>query len=328
MTTYHFNSAGLARIADAMPSQRVRRGRAVTLLLVVLFAGIFWRAESLRGSRFVPEFFPTTARGTNMSANMSASMSSRSVRLMSAVATAFAMTGSVRAENAIEWRIADGGNGHWYGWGSVEISDATFLQSADAAVARGGHLPTASNAAENQFIRVNIGGGLGFYKPAGTESAWRNVTGEPVTYTNWAPGCPNNYSWQAAYAAYYGEPAYWDDFNEDGMGNPNDPWTAFRIEFEADCNNDGIVDFGQILAGELLDLDLNNVPDCCEQSENCNPCLGDISGDGEVNGVEIAILMDLWATSSEGKFDADLNDDGTVNGADLSIVLDRWGECP
>ena len=43
---------------------------------------------------------------------------------------------------------------------------------------------------------------------------------------------------------------------------------------------------------------------------------------------EIAILMDLWATSSEGNFDADLNNDGTVSGADLSIVLDRWGECP
>ena len=89
-----------------------------------------------------------------------------------------------------------------------------------------------------------------------------------------------------------------------------------------------VCDYGQILSGELVDTNANNIPDCCDAGISCDPCLGDISGDGEVNGVEIAILMDLWATSSEGNFDADLNNDGTVSGADLSIVLDRWGECP
>jgi hypothetical protein len=36
------------------------------------------------------------------------------------------------------------------------------------------------------------------------------------------------------------------------------------IEWSADCNNDGIVDYGQILAGQLPDVNSNGVPDGCE----------------------------------------------------------------
>jgi len=36
------------------------------------------------------------------------------------------------------------------------------------------------------------------------------------------------------------------------------------IEWSADCNNDGIVDYGQILRGELQDDNQNGVPDICE----------------------------------------------------------------
>jgi len=38
------------------------------------------------------------------------------------------------------------------------------------------------------------------------------------------------------------------------------------FEWSADCNVDGIVDFGQILRGELEDLNSNGVPDICETS--------------------------------------------------------------
>jgi hypothetical protein len=38
------------------------------------------------------------------------------------------------------------------------------------------------------------------------------------------------------------------------------------IEWSADCNSDGIVDYGQILRGELEDLNSNGVPDICETS--------------------------------------------------------------
>jgi hypothetical protein len=41
------------------------------------------------------------------------------------------------------------------------------------------------------------------------------------------------------------------------------------IEWSADCNNDGIVDYGQILQGQLADVDGNGIPDTCE-SPDCN----------------------------------------------------------
>ena len=39
---------------------------------------------------------------------------------------------------------------------------------------------------------------------------------------------------------------------------------SLLIEWSADCNNDGIVDYGQILAGQLPDANSNGVPDSCE----------------------------------------------------------------
>jgi hypothetical protein len=42
-------------------------------------------------------------------------------------------------------------------------------------------------------------------------------------------------------------------------------WT-YVIEWEADCNGDGIVDYGQIHRGELDDDNANGIPDVCETS--------------------------------------------------------------
>jgi hypothetical protein len=41
---------------------------------------------------------------------------------------------------------------------------------------------------------------------------------------------------------------------------------SFVVEWSADCNSDGIVDYGQILRGELADDNDNNIPDVCETS--------------------------------------------------------------
>jgi hypothetical protein len=53
------------------------------------------------------------------------------------------------------------------------------------------------------------------------------------------------------------------------------------------------------------------------------PCPGDITGGGEVSGIDLAAVLD-----GQGKFDCDVNGDGIVNGADLAAVLSGWGPCP
>ena len=53
---------------------------------------------------------------------------------------------------------------------------------------------------------------------------------------------------------------------------------------------------------------------------------GDLNGDGEVNGADLAILLGAWGKCPpKGACIADLNHDGVVNGADLSILLGNWG---
>lgn len=47
---------------------------------------------------------------------------------------------------------------------------------------------------------------------------------------------------------------------------------------------------------------------------------GDLDGDGEVGGADLASLLGSWGTSGPG----DLDGNGTVDGADLSILLGSW----
>ncbi|MFZ9882667.1 MAG: dockerin type I domain-containing protein, partial [Phycisphaerales bacterium] len=97
--------------------------------------------------------------------------------------------------------------------------------------------------------------------------------------------------------------------------------------WSADCNSDGVVDYGQIRAGELDDANGNNIPDCCEQGTPC-ACPADIDANGAVNGIDLAIILNKWGTDGGKDYpNADQNKDGTVNAADLAAVLNGWGPC-
>ena len=56
------------------------------------------------------------------------------------------------------------------------------------------HLATVEDAAENNFIKSNIGNNIVFIglSDVATEGTFEWVNGEPVTYTNWSPNPPNN----------------------------------------------------------------------------------------------------------------------------------------
>jgi hypothetical protein len=50
--------------------------------------------------------------------------------------------------------------------------------------------------------------------------------------------------------------------------------------------------------------------------------VGDLNGDGLVDGADLTILLSAWGTDSAV---ADLNHDGIVDGADLTLLLSNWG---
>lgn len=52
-------------------------------------------------------------------------------------------------------------------------------------------------------------------------------------------------------------------------------------------------------------------------------CLGDINGDGVVDGADLASMLSQWGGPGTG----DLNGDGTVDGQDLANLLGSWGDC-
>ena len=53
-----------------------------------------------------------------------------------------------------------------------------------------------------------------------------------------------------------------------------------------------------------------------------NPCpiVGDVTGDGRINGDDLAIVLNGWGLSGA----SDVNGSGTTNGDDLAIVLSGW----
>ena len=221
---------------------------------------------------------------------------------------------------AKQWRVEDGGNGHWYGLKRMQpsVSPESFFTLADQI---GGHAATITSSAENgfcgQFVVPYDGTLFGLRKPAGTNQvSW--VTGESVTYVNWNTGEGTNLG--ERYALLLANNAKWQDTDLT-------PRQWLLVEFDADCNSDGIVDFGQIRAGELADANANNIPDCCEVGTTCD-CPGDTNRDGAIDGIDLATVLTRWG-QSEAKFpESDCNREVVIDGSDLAIVLGSWGACP
>ncbi len=121
----------------------------------------------------------------------------------------------------VQWRVEDGGNGHWYGLtGSIGTWDAAEAE----ALSLGGRLASISNAAENQFIQTLAtapGTGATFacwigLRRANASSAWYWSDATPTTYFNWAAGEPNNAGGSEFFGWMYTPLAggVWNDHNQ------------------------------------------------------------------------------------------------------------------
>ena len=222
-----------------------------------------------------------------------------------------------------QWQVEDGGNGHWY-QSAINAGPMNWNDAREHAAERGGHLVTVTTPSESAWV-INVLGAtdehLGAFQdtsaPEYSEPAggWRWVTGEEWNYTNWEPGSFDNNNGR--------DPS--EEFSAFCCGGTwNDIYLTDRfaiIEWSADCNGDGIVDYGQILDGTFADEDGNGVPDLCEI------CIGDLNGDGLVGPPDLGILLSLWDTDGTPN-GADINGDGTVNASDLGPLLGGWGVCP
>lgn len=234
------------------------------------------------------------------------------------------------AGDAVQWRVEAGGNGHWY-MAAMPPGPSCFMARVADATRLGSHLATINIPGEQQFLLEVAASSaspqscyVGGSRAPGTDlgTGWSWVTGEPFdpSVLQWAPGnpgcCdPNEYWLGVGYGGLH-------DFVD---CNP----VASILEWDADCDSNGIVDFGEIRAGTKSDENSNNVPDACEcdsapELEAC--CPADLNGDGVVSGADLGALVALWG-QSPGDSRADLNGDGLINGADIGKMLTRWGNC-
>ena len=242
--------------------------------------------------------------------------------------------GSPCPGSAVQWRVEDGGNGHWYQFRRLPLNHC-WTQARNMCEADGGHLATITSAPENNLLRsltiendpsVLEGGpyigGTCVGLPWG-QFYW--ITGEPFVYTNWLSGAPNGSRGETEQYLQFWR---WSDLGWNDAGDCGGLMFSHLIEWEADCNNDSLIDYGQILAGDLIDANANNIPDCCEPGASCDPCPGDVDESGAVNAVDLAAILNTWG-SDGGKYPgADIDGNGTVDASDLTAVLSSWGACP
>ena len=219
--------------------------------------------------------------------------------------------GNPCSDGAVQWRVEDGGNGHWY---QAESENIGWYSAKASCEDRGGHLITITSPMERGWILsvvpprpCSTSGGhwyIGAYQePRDAEPAdFRWVTGEPFDYTAWSPSSPSNSpdfcSDGEDAVGMFGPSGACQISGYEGMWNDlpvcdNDWGPGFIIEWSADCNGDGIVDYGQILDGTFADTDGNGVPDLCEV------CLGDITGNGVVDAADLGILLAVWNTDGK-----------------------------
>jgi hypothetical protein len=197
---------------------------------------------------------------------------------LSAAVVGVALSGSgALAQSAVEWKVSEGGNGYWY---SVRSADLLWMAKRLEAESVGGHLATVRSNSEMQFV-LNLPGfdagksaWIGFYRDGGYGAPWRWVTAEPFDFTPWASSqpCPCNGTCNCA-TEWAGllvkQTSLWGTGFADGESPPCCGGPISVFEWSADCNSDGIVDYGQIVTGELDDTNANNIPDCCEEGTAC-----------------------------------------------------------
>lgn len=244
----------------------------------------------------------------------------------------FASTSVVYAQEAVLWKIEDGGNGHWY---SVVPSEIDWNQCRIESQSLGGDLATITSSQENMFVFdlalgmpgawvSQYGPFVGGYRDLDGNYAW--VSGEDFEFSMWGPSEPNNDSGGSGpeeYIALLDRKETWNDVTFDGCGGQSCSFRTsggYVVEWSTDCNGDGLVDYGQILSGDLEDLNADGVPD------ECQVCEADLDGNGQLDFFDISGFLVFYQL---GDSTADFTGDGQLNFFDVSAFLNAFNAgCP
>jgi hypothetical protein len=207
-----------------------------------------------------------------------------------------------------QWRIEDGGNGHWY---KIEYGNYTWQEAFDLATSVGGYLATLTSAEENEWVweyaanpegwGAHLGGYQDLEAPDYTEpdGGWRWVTGEEWSFTNWPSNQPDNANGQEHWLHFYSSTS--SVWNDNSAGHPNN----FIIEFTA-------------LPGSALGA-------CCLDGLCITIASADCEGHGGSWGGAHSSCTDFNCPEN---CPADVDGNGDVGVSDIMMIIASWGACP
>jgi len=140
--------------------------------------------------------------------------------------------------------------GHYYYACSKQL---TWLNAERYAESVGGHLVTISSEAENAFLQnlrqsfLSSGNALIGLTDYFSEGSWEWVTGEPVSYTHWCSGQPDDNSHKANFVHFYSGDG-WDDYTGDA--------NVFFVEWDnvSDIGNERSLLYGRVEISTVSDL--------------------------------------------------------------------------
>lgn len=140
----------------------------------------------------------------------------------------------------IQWA----GNGHWYEYVSTAVTAPDAFTQAAGMTHLGlqGYLATVTSAAEDAFVSATVAGGalawLGGSDAGRAVNDWAWVVGpeagQAFTYTNWAPGEPNNCCGGEDFVHTNWSNGQWNDHG--GPGNPTQA-NGYIVEYSGSPAN-------------------------------------------------------------------------------------------
>jgi len=174
----------------------------------------------------------------------------------------------------------------------------SWMDAEVQAQSIGGHLATIGSSLENSWVQSTfsplagnpqLGVWIGMFQPPGSSEpggGWVWASDEPVTYTNWQVGEPNNYATRGNENTVNMNGGVWNDA-------AGDAYCLAGVVEITDCNTNGTGDELDLQIGTGFDCNTNDTLDACDvdcntnaTSDACDAAVEDCNSNGTVDACE------------------------------------------